>query len=72
VSRILRVGHELGMCPVHMTHAKFVSDTRRTCIPILGHVSCIEKDLGSCFLMQVAVVRCFGVYLRFFFPTNAI
>jgi hypothetical protein len=63
-----RIGHELGTCPVHTTRARFMFDTCTTCVPISGHVLCTEKDLGSFFLMQVAVVWCFGVQLRVIFP----
>lgn len=59
-----RVGHEFGMCPVHRTRAKPVSDMCPTHVPISGHMSRTERDLGSCFLMQVGAVRCFDVQLR--------
>jgi hypothetical protein len=32
------------------------------------NMSCIEKDLGLCFLMRVGDVRCFGVQLRVISP----
>jgi hypothetical protein len=67
-----------------LCHVSYVSDTIRedTCtesVLFTGHVSNMyltltlsvpwtEKYLGSCFLMQVGAVRCFGVRLRVIFP----
>jgi hypothetical protein len=77
VSRIQRVGHDtlricvghmFVTCPVHRIRAKHVSDMYPQRVLKTGHVPYIEKDPSSCFLMQVAAVRCFDVQLRVIFP----
>jgi hypothetical protein len=58
----------LVMCPMHKTHPKSVFNTFLARGPILGHLSCKGKVSSSCFVMQVGVVRFFGVQLMVIFP----
>jgi hypothetical protein len=62
----IRVEYEFGTCLVHRTSPKSVSDMCLARSPISGQVSFLGNVSVSHFLMQVGVVRCFGVQLRVF------
>jgi hypothetical protein len=47
----------------------FTRHVSSTCLTLTLSVSCTKKYSGSCFLMQVVVVRCFGVQLTIILPS---
>jgi hypothetical protein len=63
-----RTQHVEDTCQTRACHVSHSQDTCPQHVMKIGHRSCTKNDLGSCFLIQIAAMRCFGVQLRVIFP----